>query len=75
MNKPKEPTRLIIFICILALGIWDLFCVVFNTKFWTISEVMVDLGMTNPFIAFVLGLVVGHVFPTEARNKPQTSEG
>lgn len=60
--KPKDKTRLIIFIGIIALGIWDLYCVFFSTDSWTVSQVMVSIGMTSPFVVFVMGLCVGHFF-------------
>lgn len=60
MKIPKNKTALIIFIGIIVLGIWDLYCVVFETEHWTVSQVMVDLGMRAPFIVFVFGMCVGH---------------
>ncbi len=60
MKLPKDKTRLIIFIGIIALGIWDLFCVFFSVTTLTVSQVMVDIGMTSPFVVFVSGMCVGH---------------
>lgn len=62
MKPPKDKTRLIIFIGIIALGIWDLACVFFDIGAPTVSQVMVEIGMTSPFVVFVLGLTFGHFF-------------
>lgn len=60
--KPKDKTRLIIFIGIIALGIWDMYCVFFDSGNWTVSAVMVSVGATHPFVVFVWGLIAGHLF-------------
>lgn len=60
--KPKDKTRLIIFIGIIALGIWDMYCVFFDSGNWTVSAVMVSVGITNPFVVFVMGMCIGHFF-------------
>ena len=62
MKLPSDKTRLIIFIGIIALGIWDLFCVFFSVDTLTVSQVMVDIGVTNPFVVFVMGMCIGHFF-------------
>ena len=62
MKLPSDKTRLIIFIGIIALGIWDLFCVFFSVDTSTVSQVMVDIGVTNPFVVFVMGMCIGHFF-------------
>ena len=62
MKPPKDKTRLIIFIGIIALGIWDLFCVFFSVDTLTVSQVMFDIGVTSPFVVFVMGMCIGHFF-------------
>lgn len=63
MKIPKEKTRLFLFILLIVLGFWDLGCQVFQAEnFWTVSKVMVEVGMTSPFVVFVMGMCTGHFF-------------
>lgn len=55
-------TPLVVFVVIIALGIYDLGCVVFSGVGSSISAFMVSLGFKAPFTSFVFGCIAGHFF-------------
>ncbi len=55
-------TRMIITAAIIILGIYDLFAVFWGGVDATISRVMKDAGIQNPFVIFVVGYICGHIF-------------
>jgi len=59
---PKNKTPLVIFILLIVLGFWDLYCEFFTSSNLTVSSVMVQVGMKSPFVVFVFGMCVGHFF-------------
>ncbi len=55
-------TGLVIFILVIILGIWDLYCLVFRGDASTVSRWVLKATKLSPVFAFVLGCVVGHLF-------------
>ena len=55
-------THLIITIVVIALGIYDLAVVLISGTAGSISQVMVDLRLTSPYVIFTWGFIMGHFF-------------
>ena len=55
--------KIIIIAVVVIVGTWDVFVVLIMGKpEATISAVLLQLTKENPIIAFMLGVVVGHLF-------------
>lgn len=64
MNK----TGLVIFAALLVLGLYDLYCIVFNGISSTISNYLTNVGFTSPIFNFVIGAICGHaLFPMQPK--------
>lgn len=55
-------TGLVVFILLIAAALWDLYCVVFHGVSSSISNFMVNLGLTSAPVNYVLGCISGHLF-------------
>lgn len=55
-------TALIITICVICLGIYDLIVVFWTGVGSSVSRTMQRAGIKSPLIAFVIGFVCGHIF-------------
>lgn len=62
-------TGLVVFIFLIALGLYDLYCVVFNGVASTVSNFIVNLPYYSPAAYGVLCICAGHLlFPMREKN-------
>ena len=54
--------RLIILVAIIVISLWDITVVLMGRPEATISHVLFQSTKANPIIAFMLGVVIGHLF-------------
>jgi hypothetical protein len=54
--------KYIILLIVIIIACWDIFAVSINCKDATLSVVLLSLTKQYPIIAFVIGVVVGHLF-------------
>lgn len=55
-------TPLVVFILLIVAGLYDLYMVVFHGTGSSISNFMINVGFKAPFVVFVSGAVVSHLF-------------
>ncbi len=61
-------TALVVFVALIGLGLYDLYCVVFNGVGSSISNFLTNIGLTSPLFSFVLGCIAGHaIFPMKEK--------
>ena len=54
--------KLIILVAIIVISLWDITVVLMGRPEATISYVLFQSTKANPIIAFMLGVVIGHLF-------------
>jgi|TARA_R110000824_G_scaffold56351_3_gene154352 predicted permease len=54
--------RLIILVSVIVVSGWDIGVILMGRPDATISAVLLQLSKENPIIAFMLGVIIGHLF-------------
>ncbi len=55
-------TALVVFIAIIAVGIYDLAIIVIKGRASTVSDFVLKTTKISPVFTFVMGCIVGHLF-------------
>jgi hypothetical protein len=69
MSSNVRITTLLIFAAIVLLGGWDIYVASNNVPGDTISEVILAASLNRPVIPFVSGVVCGHLFWPQTKDK------
>lgn len=69
-------TALVIFVALIILGMYDLYCVVFNGVASSISSFIVNLPFYSPIAYGVICIVAGHLlFPMREKKDNSSASG